>query len=601
MRFRDPGEQFRDGLEQGTTLWWGEVVDVLELQDIETTDPITGEPLTINVVPPRSLVVRSLNGYGGAVAVPFIEPAGETSVPPKGSRVLVCSDGQGGHIVLGFYTPQYPSKQRSGEFGQMTPGERTIYGRGYRLRILDNYFDAADVRPAEAELDVDLIIGRRDQTIAPPSLESDATTLAERAWNSLRTFWADVITKVLNDFASELGQDRVIILEERLSAFLIQVVRPEFADAVTRYLEDEGQESFLSILSKFVATGAFGEIQEEAITRGYNGYILPVIRDLLSRELAGHIHGWQDVEETVKRTLVNELLRRNEEIVEAYRNIYAGHIISYTLSKVRNYIVSKVEESLAEAEDRATQQALKALRNEWLKSATSKVKQWLRQGLLWEDEHLVNVRKAQKTKEILNKIASEINEGLVDPEAFPVFDLTVRSRRSGATSFNQERKVRCQVLDDGSIEVSCDDTHRITLRPDGAAILDVSDLLVTADNIQVAADVLGLSSGPTSANLEKLHEKVDDEVQVDIGENWSVEVGGKATLDCQDIRLGGESGTRAVVLDNDRVIISSSFLSWLVSHVHNAGGAPTSPPVTPLTASASIGNVKASARRTKAK
>jgi len=617
MRSRDLGEQYREGLEQVIPgLRWAQVIDILDEQEVTATDPVTLESQQVTITPPRSLLVQFLDAIGGLSSIPFLEPWGVTSLPPIGTRVLVCQTGSEGPVALGFYTPGYLAKQQLGEFGEMIPGERTTYSRAHRLRILDNYGDAGNANPSEADLDVDVIVGRRDQTIAPPEEELDSYSFANLSWQDFKTNWTENVWRdTLAQFPDRLEEDYVNALNRQQSVFLSQTVGPQYTLAVRNYLADSNTDNFITILKTFVSTGAWSTISAEVIAVGYDAWIAPVVDNVLQDWVRGKIADWPGLDNSLRTSLLNTFNVKAAEQLNALRNIYTGRVLRLMEEKVRSYIVSLIEDRMSNQRDIVTQEALRLIRAKWLGDASKSVKDWIKQGLILEDR-FVDVTRTQEIAALTSEIARQINEGIVDPEALPVYDVTIQSRQSNQTAFAKERKFRAKVSDDGSCSLEVDSGHKITLRYDGTAIIEVRDLIITGDAIRVTTenadvivdDMATISAGEAKVLVENNAQvKVNKDAQISVDGSLDAKVKGRTVLDSPDVRLGEEGGVSSVALNADDTSLGSELNALLTAMVSAIGGlVPTSAAalgtlLQNVQLSDRVGSVKASAKRVKAK
>lgn len=196
-----PGHVYRDGMEEGPSpyLRWGIVEDVYE-HDVSypATDEFGNRDRDIPLSYARSVTVKWLHNAAGRSTVKFIEPWGVTSMPMKGSVVVVgFVGGPGGEpVILGFWTQGYAERLLRGPEGGLGTGElgpglkpgQEIWRRsGWRLRVVPYYSDVRKFpeQYMKSPWVLDLIAGEQAdqacfcakcQTRYPSSEERNTTT-----------------------------------------------------------------------------------------------------------------------------------------------------------------------------------------------------------------------------------------------------------------------------------------------------------------------------------------------------------------------------------------------------------------------------------------
>lgn len=472
MRRIDVTEQFRDGLEPipTLTLRWGVVSDVFpEGQTVQSPE---GEVVTIGAA--RTMLVSWLDNPGTRSYVPFVASWGSTSVPPKNATVCIGFTQDERPVVLGFRTSGDAMRIGKGEFGALQAGEEVLYRRAWRLRVLDNYTDASDVRPDEADFEVDLTLGSQEHSVkaVDEPIRARAGIITDSAVALLirhvQTFVDDVDTAYIDEVTKKaLKSDLQVFVErdlylqmlERVYGFLNVSINGYFVTALTAYVDAGNFDEFDFDVKTEFTEGFEGWLQTEILgwLRNYSPQVEPVFYEL-----------WAGRFKTAAQLL--------QELILSEANLYLR-------KKFRTYLTSKVSEGMRAGIDVAVNRGWRWLKKNVLSKALARVD--LDFPFVDALSDIVESDSVRQLLDLRSTIEEELREGLRDPDTKPLVDWIIRSRRDE----DNRGEVRIQIRSDGSVEIESNRGRAtISIDVDGDVKVKGASVTIDADEIKLGED-----------------------------------------------------------------------------------------------------------------
>jgi len=484
MRRYDIGEKFRDGLlpTESSFLRWGVVEDVVT-DDVKVpiTDQFGNNEGNDTLVYSRSLLVRWLHHSAGRVTVRHIEPAGVTSVPMKGSIVLVgFVGGPGGEpVILGTWTDAYKERIPA-ELGNMRPGQEVWRRSGLRFRVVPYYDDLREFsnQYMQSPWSVDILVGEQhDEACFCPKCQTRYPAEAKRdertgklsyvcpleceicksndtsstlvlvkgsvgagegdAWlelqadilvsSALKGLYDSVDERVIGQYINDIQVQQLV--RNWYRNYLYLDVGPTWGKEVTKFYREQLVNLWQNLLTTYFKEGALTNVVSD----------VPGLTGTITVLLAKWVDGW------INTTLLSYLLP-NERLTDEERGMLikgmSDNVKSYVtdylpqlcVQHFKNFVYNKtriyVSETLAKLRRKAVNWIYKDFLQKYGDATTKAIGDWL-SGKFGGVGKAVQAA-AEHTNEFLKDIANNdyvkwmsnaIEQGLKDPEELPIFEI----------------------------------------------------------------------------------------------------------------------------------------------------------------------------------
>jgi len=481
-----PGYTYRDGLEQGPSpyLRWGIVEDVYA-EDVTypAYDEFGNRDTDIPLGYARSVTVRWLYHGGGRSTVRCLETWGVTSMPMKGTIVVVgFIGGPGGEpIVLGYWTQGYNQRLLkeggSGEIGPgLRPGQEVWRRSGWRLRVIPYYDDVREFaeRYTISPWALDIIAGEQHdiacfcpkcQTRYPATESRDEetgrikfscpTTCPEcdggkpvlvtgsvaggegEAWLAVQeTLLVNTIMQELSDLydgivvgAGIRDMRLQIDIQKRWKQFRDTKLRIAWGAAVGSYYRNQVVRYWESILREYFTVGNLLDYADDA--PGQTNTLVILLNQYVEGWLFTHLTNYLKVDGRLTEAQRNALMNTLGENLRTYIQDYTPRVIE---QMTKQAIMNKARTYVTELVARLRRKAVNWLHKSFLKSAKDAALSAIRDQLDrdWSGFRWVRDTAAQAVADFYEKVAAfdlasemrdALAEGLEDPEELPILEL----------------------------------------------------------------------------------------------------------------------------------------------------------------------------------
>lgn len=588
MAWVDPATRYRDGLEMSPNpyLRWGMVEGIYEEDILHPQFDETGSRgQDIPIAFARSVKVKWLHHAAGRTVVKFVEPWGVTSMPMKGSVVIVgFVGGPGGEpVILGFWSQGYPERITSGEVGDLLPGQEVWRRSGLRFRIIP-YLD--DLRKYPEQYDkspwtLDFIMGeQRDeacfcavcQTRFPATREvqdgQEVLTCPTECPICAEEGRHTPLTLVHGSIASGEADTWIAVQTSLLVDTVIEGIYTHIDENIIgEYLEDVSvQQQVRSLFRRYLYMQA-GVSWSDDVTSFYENQLVGYCEDMLREYFTvGNLQNYSnDFTDEIDSSLVSVLQQSiddwvqtqlfhylTDSVTDEQRAVLIGHVrenlASYMVEvvpvtieeKARRFIELKVRTYLSETIARLRRKAVSWVYKDALKKFKDSILSAVRDQLKIDFGGLRRVRDAvaegaadllRVTAELdlVNLVNTLLEQGLEGAEVLPIFefrgDQDLRAVANLETGREEGQGVKAS-------------RFRLKLYRDGELRLQIQDKVFIALTPDGAVGLL--CEEILNINTKRLYMCLEDESYIDITNVMNIGRLGedmkKVTLDADNVR-----------------------------------------------------------------
>lgn len=493
MRSVDLTEEFQEGLKPVATanIRWAVVEDVFP-EGLTVQGP---DGIPIRLAPPRSIAISWMDNPGVRSFVRVVGPWGSSSVPPKGSHVVVSETDQGDSVVLGFAAAGSTSAEEErtlrGDYGDLETGEAVRFLRAYRLRTLSNYSDSYNIDPTGADFETDLILG-----YSAHSLVAEHEDIRIEAAASVRTS-IDILDRNIEAFIQDVEHAQVDDATKKalirdLQMFTLRHLKSQMLSALVSYLSVEVPGYFTGLLNVVAQAGLV-----EGFQLDMNAFFSQTFIPLVTSQLIGRLrYKFPSLDPGYRLTLEGNIRVSADQLVAHIRSRTGA----YLRRKFEVYISSKVAEGLRGVLDSTIRRGLRAFKNEVLSKLQAKL------SVDFPFEGLGAIGKAtERILQFRDTILRELREGLRDPEPVKLLDWTFRSRRDE----ENYGEVRITVESNGAVMI---DSNR------GQAVFHIDE----TGQLELKAEALVFTSEEVRLGSHDAGKQVALDGDVIHGRDWLV-------------------------------------------------------------------------------